>query len=76
MHLTLYKFHCIALEQEILSKSGLLESFASSFSLHSLAWHLKHTKIMTSLIMNLLLAVSCLQSFSYEVINKSQGDFD
>ena len=36
----------------------------------------KHTKLMTSLMMNLLLAVFCRQSLSCEVIDESQGDLN
>ena len=36
----------------------------------------EHTKLMTSLIINLLLAVFYLQSLSYEVIDNVQGDLN
>ena len=36
----------------------------------------EHTKLMTSMIVNLLLAVLYLQSLSCEVINKSQEDLN
>ena len=46
-------------------------SFVTPFSYES-----EHTKLMTSLIINLLLAVFYLQSLSCEVIDKSQSDLN
>ena len=60
-------------------KGNLPEHFASTFSLVMPILHeSEHTKLMTSLIINLLLALAVFdwQSLSCEVIDKSQGDLN
>ena len=58
-------------------KGNFPEHFASIFSLlMPISHESKHIKLMTSLIVNLLLAVFYQQSLSCEVIDKSQGDLN
>ena len=72
MHFTLWKFQCIALELEILWKRWLLEPFASSLSL--LCHFYRNLNTQTSWPHRL--AVSCRQSLSCELIDKSQSDLN
>ena len=58
-------------------KGDLPEHFTRAFSLViPMSHESEHTKLMTSLITNLLLAVFYLQSLSCEVIDKSQRDLN
>ena len=58
-------------------KGDLSEHFARTYSLVMQFSHeSEHTKLMTSLIINLELAVFYRQSLSCEVIDKSQGDLN
>ena len=76
-HLTHWKLHSIALEPEILWNRWTTEHFASTFSLvMPFSDESEQTKLMTSLIINLQLAVFYGQSLSCEVVNESQGGFN
>ena len=69
-YLTHWKFQCIASEPEIFRQIWFVWAVHKHFR-----WVLR-SKLMTSLIISLLLAVFYQQSLSCEVINNSQGDLN
>ena len=71
------KFQCISLEPKILRKRWFAWAFCNTFSfVLSLSHDSEHTKLITSLVINLLLAVLYQQSLPWGGLNKFQGDPD
>ena len=70
-------FHKLLWNPRYFEKVDLPELFLSTFSfVMPFSHESEHTKVMTSLVINLSLAVFYLQSFPWEGLNKPRGDPD